>query len=241
MRIALAVLNRNESAALPEILPRIPRDAVDSAFAVDGNSTDDSAAILEAHGITVLTQKSPGRGEAFRLAIEHARDDADAVIFFSPDGNEDPADIARFRDHLEGGADLVIASRMMKGAINEEDDHWFRPRKWANLFFDWLGWLTWGIRQPRITDMINGYRALTVDAWDRMGPDGPGYTIEYQMSIRAYKHRLEVVEFPTTEGARIGGESEARSLQTGLRFVRLYIRELWLSLTRVFRRGTSHP
>jgi glycosyltransferase involved in cell wall biosynthesis len=235
VRIALAILNRNESEALPVVLPRISRHAVDQVFAVDGNSTDGSQAILEAHGIEVLPQTSLGRGEAFRLAFEHVRGLADAVIFFSPDGNEDPADIARFREPLESGADLVIASRMMEGAVNEEDSHWFRPRKWANLFFDWLGWLTWGRGQPRITDMINGYRAVTVDAWDRLQPDGSGYTIEYQTSIRAYKHRMSVVEFPTVEGARIGGASEAHSIRTGLRFVRLYLRELF----RARPRGTS--
>ena len=119
---------------------------------------------------------------------------------------------------------------------------WFlRFLIFINLFFDWLGWFTWGLRQSRITDMINGYRALTIDAWDRMKPDGPGYTIEYQMSIRAYKHRLRVIEFPTVEGPRIGGSSEAKSIQTGLRFVRLYLRELWRSvLHRVRpRRGVA--
>jgi glycosyltransferase involved in cell wall biosynthesis len=226
VRIGLAILNRNESAALPAVLPRIPRDAVDLVFAVDGGSTDGSVGILGDHGIPVLGQASPGRGEAFRMAVEHARGSTDALIFFSPDGNEDPADIARFRPHLEHGADLVIASRMMEGAHNEEDVSWFRPRKWANLFFDWLARVTWGRGQPKITDMINGYRAITLEAWDRLRPDGPGFTIEYQMSIRAYKHRATVVEFPTHEGPRIGGASDAKALRTGLRFVGLYLSEL---------------
>jgi len=226
MRIWLVILNRNEADALPAILPGIPRDAVQEVFCVDGNSTDGSLEILESHGVTVVPQTSPGRGEAFRIAFDHAKGRVDALIFFSPDGNEDPADIPRFREPLEAGADLVIASRMMKGAFNEEDVHWFRPRKWANLAFDWLAYLTWGRDQNRITDAINGYRAITCDAWARLSPDGPGYTIEYQTSIRAYKARLPVVEFPTKEGQRIGGQSQAKAIDTGLRFIRLYLGEL---------------
>ncbi len=226
MRIGLAILNRNEAEALPHLLPHLPTEAVDLVFAVDGNSSDSSPDILRDHGIEVLGQTSPGRGEAFRLAFAHARDKADALIFFSSDGNEDPADIPRFRPYLETGADLVIASRMMPGAVNEEDSSWFRPRKWANLFFNWLAYLTWGRGQPRITDMINGYRAITMDAWDRLDPDGPGYTIEYQTSIRAYQRRAQVVEFPTHEGQRIGGESNAKAIPTGLRFLKLYVSEL---------------
>jgi hypothetical protein len=131
-----------------------------------------------------------------------------------------------FKPLLEAGADLVIASRMMDGAFNEEDIGWFRPRKWVNVVFGWMAKLAWGLGQKRITDTINGYRAITIEAWDRLDLNGPGYTIEYQMSIRAYKARLAVTEFPTVEGARIGGESEAKSFSIGIRFIRLYLSEL---------------
>jgi hypothetical protein len=57
-------------------------------------------------------------------------------------------------------------------------------------------------------------------------PDGTGYTIEYQLSIRSYKRKLIVTEFPTTEGSRIGGTSGANSVRTGLRFLRLLLREI---------------
>lgn len=221
------ILNRNESDALPEVLPKIPRDAVEMLFAVDGNSTDGSPDMLAAHDIPVVKQSANGRGEAFRLAFDHAGDNVDALIFFSPDGNEDPGDVPRFREGFEAGSDMVIASRMMEGAVNEEDDSWFRPRKWANLVFNWMAFLTWGRGQKRVTDGINGYRAITCSAWDRIALDGSGYTIEYQSTIRAYKNRLRVTEFPTVEGQRIGGESNAKSIDTGLRFVKLYFKELF--------------
>lgn len=222
MRVGLVILNRNEEEALPSLLPLIPFEAVDLAFAVDGGSIDRSPELLRDAGVRVVDQQSLGRGEAFRIAFEDARGDADALIFFSPDGNEDPRDVPRFRPHLDDGADMVIASRMMEGAINEEDEGFWRPRKWANLAFSSLAYRTWGEGRPKITDPINGYRAITLDAWDAMDPDGPGYTIEYQTSIRAYKLGLRVDEFPTVESQRIGGESNATSIPTGLKFLALY-------------------
>ena len=52
-------------------------------------------------------------------------------MFYSPDGNEDPADITRLDDLLIAGADLAIASRFAKGAVNEEADL-LRPRARVN-------------------------------------------------------------------------------------------------------------
>jgi glycosyltransferase involved in cell wall biosynthesis len=223
----LVILNRNEAEALPRILPRLPLSEFDVVFAVDGNSTDDSPRILRDHKIHVVIQTSSGRGEAFRLAFSHAGEDIDALLFFSPDGNEEPADTRRFRPALESGADMVIASRMMAGAVNEEDVGWFRPRKWANIIFNWMAYLTWGRGQSRVTDGINGFRAITRAAWARLELDSSGYTIEYQSTIRAYKKHMRVSEFPTVEGARLGGQSDAKAIDTGLKFIRLYFHELF--------------
>ena len=143
MKIGLAILNRNEETALPEVLPKITQHGCDFIFCVDGESTDNSLKIIRDHGIEVISQPSLGRGAAFRAAFAHAPD-ADAIIFFSPDGNEDPADIREFRKYLELGADIVIGSRMMAGGVDEADHQWIKARKWGNLFFDWLAFVTWG-------------------------------------------------------------------------------------------------
>ena len=216
LRIGLAILNRNEEAALPTVLAGIPRDAVDLYFCVDGGSTDRSRQILAELAIDVLPDAPAGRGEAFRLAFDHARGRVDALILFSADGNENPADIVRFKPLFAQGADVVIASRMMPGATNEEDRQVLRLRKWANLAFSRVAHAAFGRGQPFITDSINGFRGFTLDAWDRLAIGGNGYTVEYHSSIRAYRSRLKVVEFPTHEGQRIGGESGAKAVPTGL-------------------------
>ncbi len=224
MKISLVMLTYNEIDGVRALYDRIPFDAVDEAFVVDGGSTDGTREFFAERDVRVLPQTSPGRGEAFRMAFEHAT--GDALIFYSPDGNEDPADIRRFRVPLDDGADVVIASRMMPGAHNEEDDLILRWRKWANKTFTLMANLTWN-RQAYVTDTINGFRAVTRQAWEQLRLDGNGYTIEYQSSIRAFKLGLRIVEFPTHEGARIGGESYAYSIPTGLRFVKMYSSELF--------------
>jgi glycosyltransferase involved in cell wall biosynthesis len=222
MTVALCILTRNERPCLEIIFPQIPKPGAaagyDLVVAIDGGSTDGTVEYFREHGIPVVGQSKRGRGDAFLQAF--ASVDADAYIFFSPDGNESLADLGRFSQHLEQGADLVIASRMMKGALNEEDHQIFKWRKWANNAFNLAANLLFRHSSiPFITDSINGYRAITKTAAQQLQLDALDYTIEYQMTIRAMKSALRIVEFPTQEGNRVAGETGAPSIPTGLRFL----------------------
>ncbi|HVY90792.1 MAG TPA: glycosyltransferase family 2 protein [Hyphomonadaceae bacterium] len=228
MRIALVILTRNELACAEKVMPTVaqpgPDAGYDSWHVVDGGSTDGTVEYFQKLGIEVIKQSDRGRGHAFQLAFERIA--ADAYIFFSPDGNEDPKDMPKFRAALEAGADIVIASRMMKGARNEEDHLFFRWRKWANNAFNFLANLAFRKTGPFVSDSINGFRAITAKAAQDLRLDAWDYTIEYQMTMRALKKRMRIAEFPTIEGERVAGETQARSIPTGLRFLKAYWREL---------------
>jgi glycosyltransferase involved in cell wall biosynthesis len=227
VKITLCILCRNELECLKLMLPQLPKPGPDSGFdqwvAIDGGSTDGTVEFLKSNGIPVVAQSKRGRGDAFLQAFETI--DSDAYIFFSPDGNENPADLPRFRRELKGGADIVIASRMMKGAVNEEDSQLLKLRKWANNAFNWLANLLFRKAGPYITDSINGYRAITRMAAHELRLDSLDYTIEYQMTIRALKKGLRIAEFPTIEGPRLAGETGAQSIPTGIRFLKKLWRE----------------
>jgi len=222
--VTLVILTLNEIEGLGHVFPKLPLHAVDEVLAVDGGSTDGTLEFFAAHGVRVLRQDKRGRGEAFRLAVREARHDH--LVFFSPDGNEDPEDILRLVEGLRAGHDMVIASRFMAGGRSEDDDKWgFASRRWGNVTFTWLVNRLW--RRPRpITDTINGYRAITRAAFRRLDPDADGYAIEFQMSMRALQLRLDVLEIPTQERDRIGkGVSKLNALPVGLQFLRLLLRE----------------
>jgi glycosyltransferase involved in cell wall biosynthesis len=222
--VTLVVLTLNEIDGVTDVFPKLPLHLLDEVLVVDGGSTDGTLDFFAARGVKVIRQDKRGRGEAFRIAAQQARNDW--LIFFSPDGNEDPDDIPRLIDGLIAGHDMVIASRFMAGARSEDDDKFlFGSRRWGNLLFTWLVNVLCGGR-TRIHDTINGYRAITRQAFARLHPDAEGYAIEFQMSIRALQLGLRVLEIPTHESPRIGrGVSKLNAIPVGLKFAALLVRE----------------
>lgn len=220
-RSTLVILTLNELEGVTALFDRIPFTAVDDCLVVDGGSGDGTIEFFRARGLRVVVQDVKGRGEAFRIAAREAQ--SDHLVFFGPDGNEDPVDIPRLLARLVEGYAMVIGSRFLPGGANEEDHLRFPWRAWANQAFTMIANRLWG---GTLTDSSNGFRAVTAETFRRLNPDGPGFVIEYQMSIRALKLGLPVAEIPTREGPRIGGRSGARSIPTGLLFLRYLLREV---------------
>ncbi len=218
---SLIILTRNEIEGLKTLIRRIPFEFVDEYFAIDYNSTDGTVEFFKKHQIEVVVQNKPGRGRAFALALRRAR--GKYLVFFSPDGNENPADIGALIRLLQAGNDLVLASRFMRGSRNEEDDKIIKPRAWANRLFTLAVRIIWG---GNVTDSINGYRAIKKASLKRLRLDATGFAVEFQMTIRALKAKMKIAEVPTIEGNRIGGESTSTAIPTGLKFIYYLLREI---------------
>jgi len=220
IKSTLVILTRNEIVGMTALIKKIPFDRVDEAFVVDYQSTDGTKELIMKNHLRLINQLRPGRGEAFRLAVAKAK--GENLVFFSPDGNEEPRDIPKLIELLDRGYDLAIASRFLPQSRNEEDDQLFKFRAWANRGFTWLANCFW---KGELSDSINGYRAITKSAFNQLKLDAPGYMIEYQMSIRALKLGLKIAEIPTREGDRLGGRSGSSAIPTGLLFLKYLLRE----------------
>lgn len=221
VQTSLIILTRNEIEGLKSQIRKIPFESVDECFAVDYKSTDGTREFFNKNSIEIVNQNKPGRGRAFKLGMDRAK--GKYLIFFSPDGNENPADIPKLVSLLKKGNDLAIASRFMKGSRNEEDDKTFKFRAWANRMFTLIVKLFWG---GNVTDSINGYRAIKKDSLSKLALDATGFAIEYQMTIRARKLGMKIAEIPTIEGDRIGGKSSSNAIPTGLKFFGYLGREI---------------
>jgi len=229
--VSLVLVVRNEEVGMRTLLPLIPTHVFDELLAIDGHSTDASVALLTQHGYRTYLQREKGIGAAMLEARKHVQ--TDCFVFFHPDGNEDPADLPRMVELLRDGHEYVVASRMIPGAWNEEDDRIFKFRKMANKAFIGAANVLFARDGNRTTDVTNGFRGITCRAFDRMQLTSRDLTLDYQMCIRALKCGIPITEFPTREGDRIAGETHFPSISTGVAELRLLLREWRMGRRRV--------
>lgn len=225
MKIALIIFTRNELENSKLIYTKIPKKIVDNIYIIDGNSTDGTQNFWKKKKIKVFGQKLPGVGGAYESAFRNTKEDA--LIFFHPDGNMNPNDIKKFVDLLKKGNDFIIASRMIKGAKNEEDSSFLKPRKWFNQTIVLMANICWSKNGNFCTDPTQGYRAFTRKAHNKLKIKSyPPNSTDYLQIIRALKKNVKITEFPTIEKARVHGETTFPALKTGLNQLSTFVNEL---------------
>jgi glycosyltransferase involved in cell wall biosynthesis len=213
LRLTLCLLTWNEIDGCKNDVPKLPLGEFEEVYAVDAGSSDGTVEYLRSQGIVVHQQPVRGYNQAYHCAFDKCT--TDALILFHPKGGIDPSSVARFRPLLEEGHDLVIASRMSRGARNEEDDKWLRPRKWFVEGLGLLTWLIWSRNGPIIWDVLHGMRAMRRARFLDIDPLPSGLSIDLEMVVRSYRLSFSVVEFPIAETARIEGNTHFSAWPTG--------------------------
>ena len=220
----LILLTLNEIEGLTALLPRIPLKDAGEVLLMDGGSTDGTVEFAKKHNIRVISQKGKGRGDAFREGCANAT--KDVLVFFSPDGNEEPEDIQKLVNKINDGYDMVIATRFSKEGKSDDATP---LRRFGNSMFTLLINLFFGVR---VTDAVNGFRAIRRPVMNALKTTAHHFEIEIQMTMRCAKKKYRIAEIPTYEHDRIGGYSKVNSFKEGLRFIKVILKERFMSSTK---------
>ena len=218
-KVSLIVLTYNERAGLEKIMPRVRRSWVDEILVVDYNSKDGTVELAKKMGLKVIPQLNKGRGNAFRIGMEHAT--GDILVYFSPDGNEIPEDIPKLIDKINEGYDMVIASRFSR--LSKSEDATFIRRLGNNIFTFVINLFF----RTKLTDAVNGFRAIKKEVMQDIDTDARYFDIEIQMSMRCGKKGYKIAEIPTVEPKRIEGKGKLNTFVDGWRYAKLILREFF--------------
>lgn len=211
-RVAVLIPTYNERDNLPRIIERVRRSAPDvDVVVLDDNSPDGTAQVADeiaASDSQVRVLHRPGKqglGRAYLAGFDLAMADGyDAVVEMDADGSHQPEQLPSILAALQT-ADLAIGSRWVRGGTVR---NWPLRRKvlsvGANVYTKVL------LGMP-VNDATAGYRAYRTTALRSMGLVGvesQGYCFQIDLTLRAVRAGLTVVEVPITFVEREVGVSK---------------------------------
>jgi glycosyltransferase involved in cell wall biosynthesis len=209
-KISVVVPAMNEEGNIGHVLSRLPDDIYE-VILVDGNSHDNTieAARHAYPEIRVLTQSGRGKGDAFRTGFAAVR--GNLVVMLDADGSADPAEIPRFVEALESGADFAKGSRFLPGGGSAD----ITPtRKLGNAVLSGTANLLHG---THFTDLCYGYNAFWARCLPFIAIDVPGFEVETLINLRIAGSGMKITEVPSYEKDRISGQSNLKTFRDGFR------------------------
>jgi glycosyltransferase involved in cell wall biosynthesis len=180
----------------------------------DNDSEDRSAEIATAAGARVVHEPRRGYGSAYLAGFAAAR--GEYIVMADADLTYDFAEIPKFVEKLDAGAELVMGDRMKNihpGAMPWHHRYIGNPVLTGilNIFF-----------RTGVSDAHCGMRALRRDVLPRLDLRTTGMEFASEMVIRASKEKLRIAEFPIEYHPR-GGESKLSSWRDGWRHLRFLL------------------
>jgi glycosyltransferase involved in cell wall biosynthesis len=180
----------------------------------DNASEDRSAELATAAGARVVAEPRRGYGSAYLAGFAAAR--GRYIVMGDADLTYDFAEIPRFVEQLEDGAELVMGDRM------------------DNIHPGAMPWLHRYVGNPILTGVLNvffrtgvsdahcGMRAVRRDVLPRLDLRTTGMEFASEMVIRAAKEKLDIRQFPIEYHPR-GGDSKLSSFRDGWRHLRFLL------------------
>jgi len=213
VKVSFLIPAYNEAATIGEVLDRIAAlDLETQTIVVDDGSVDDTAAIAEARGATVIRQPNRGKGAALRAAIEHL--DGDIAVIQDADMEYDPAEVPKLIEPIvQGVADVVYGSRLRGGGAQRAYLFWHLV---GNRF---LSLLTGVLFNTTLSDMETGYKAFRSEVLRSLDLKEDRFGVEPEITGKICKRKLRIYELPISYYGRTVGEGKNISWRDGFRAI----------------------
>jgi Glycosyl transferase family 2 len=216
--VSVVVPAMNEEKNIGQVLSELPEN-LHEVILVDGNSKDNTIeAAREAYPeIRVTSQSGRGKGDAFRTGF--AAVTGNLVVMLDADGSADPAEIPRFIEALEAGADFAKGSRYMDGGGSADIT---RLRSLGNSVLSGTANMLHG---TEFTDLCYGYNAFWARCLPFISLDVPGFEVETLINLRMASAGMKIVEVPSYEKERLFGQSNLKTFRDGFRVLGTIFKE----------------
>lgn len=216
-KISVVIPTLNEEKNLPYLLNTIPK-YVFEVIVVDGYSKDKTVEIAKKYNTKILYDRE-GKGSALIKGLNASK--GDIVIMMDADCSHKTEEFELLIGGIKSGYDVCMGSRFIQGGGTLD-----MPllRKFGNKFFVFLVNLFW---KMNYSDLCYGYRSFNRNAIKQLNLDSKGFAIETEISIKAAKNKLKVLEVPSFEKKRKSGKGKLKTFKHGKEISKRIITELF--------------
>jgi len=212
-RTLVVVPTHNEAANITTLLDQLHEHVPDvDVLVVDDASTDATRSLVRERmdstdQLRLLERPDKlGLGAAYRDAFRGGiADGYELLVQIDADLSHDPVTLPLMLAVAERGVPVVIGSRYIPGGTVTG---WPRRRTWLSRWANRYVAVMLGLA---VNDATAGYRVYRTEALDTIGIDdlqASGYGFQVEMTYRAVRSGLGVVEIPIAFRDRVAGQSK---------------------------------
>jgi dolichol-phosphate mannosyltransferase len=219
--VCVVIPTLDEVATLAQVIEGV-RPFCGEIIVIDGGSTDGTMEIAQKASVRCETLLVRGKGRALRHALTLVH--LPITVFIDADGSHDARDIPRVVEPVaRKRAALSVASRWTGGSdeLHGDMNKWLR-RSGSRVLTTLVN-LRWG---ARLSDIQNGFRAFDTRIGQKIGLCEDDFTIEQEMIMKFLAGGFRVVNVPSHEYARQGGQAKLNLGQVWFRFGMVVLRHL---------------
>jgi dolichol-phosphate mannosyltransferase len=184
---------------------------------IDDNSPDGTGQLAdrlaaELGYVEVLhRERKEGLGPAYLAGFRHAlAGDTELVLEMDCDFSHDPADVTRLIAAVEGGADLALGSRYVKGGAVR---NWGLLRRFVSAGGSFYARVLLGVSVHDLTGGFKCYRRSVLETIDLDAIHSKGYAFQIETTYRTLRAGFRVIEVPITFVDReVGGSKMSKAI-----------------------------
>jgi len=215
VQISIIIPTLNEAENIAGVLDSILDRAGVEILVVDGGSEDNTVAVANSAGATVINESRRGYGQACAAGLAAAQ--GDVIVFMDGDGADDPRYIGDLAlPILEDQADMVLGSRLL-GQIDPGAMPWHQ--RLGNWFAAFLIHALFGLP---ITD-LSPFRAVRRQSLLNLEMSEMTYGWPTEMIVKAARRTWRILEIPVTTHPRRGGKSKISGTLKGTVLATVFI------------------
>ena len=215
--LTLIIPAKNEAESLPSVLNELKNFDFNRTVILESSDTKTIESIKN-FNCEILYQNEKGYGNALIQGINNVK--TEYLCIFNADGSFDPKYLEEMLD-LCKDKDLVFASRYLRGAGSDDDTI---LTKIGNYIFSFLGNIFFSLK---LSDILYTFVLGKTVSFKKLDLKSNDFCFCVEMPIKASRFGMNIIDTPSYERKRIGGEKKVSEFKDGFKILLFMVKSFF--------------